>query len=262
MQLDEIKKHWETAGKAIGLDDPMPVTSRDPFMGQLERRYILQHLPSNGRVLEIGCGDALHAPLYAARSHEYHGLDVAASLLALAETRLSGSDLNNWTLHCASVLDIDKRFEPGSFDCIISQRCIINLPTWSDQKEALNKICSLLRPGGKFLLSEGFTGELANLNQLRNEMGLPPINVVEYNRFMDRGEFETEVGCQFSVEAFCHYGLYLYLSRVFHPLAVFPDQPQHLSPMNEAAMKLSMQGEVDQYSSLSYNLFYSLKKKT
>lgn len=260
MQLDDIKRHWETVGGEIGLEDRMPATSRDPFMAQLERRYILDHLPENGRVLEIGCGDALHAPEYAARSREYHGLDVAASLLSLAEKRLSDSLLRNWTLHHASVLEIDERFEAGSFDVIISQRCIINLPTWEDQQATLAKVHHLLRPGGWFLLSEGFTGELAELNRLREEMALPSINVVEYNRFMNREEFEAEIACGFAIEAFRHYGLYLYLSRLFHPLAVLPDQPQHLSPMNEAAMQLSRQGEVDQFAALSYNLFYALKK--
>jgi hypothetical protein len=73
---------------------------------------------------------------------------------------------------------------PGAFDAVISQRCLINLPTWEDQKAALEQSCEVLASGGILLVSEGFFDELVALDQLRTPLVLSPISVSPYNYFL------------------------------------------------------------------------------
>ncbi len=261
MELSDIKKYWDEVGRKTLNPDGLLLTSRDPYLGQLERENILDHLPDGRSILEIGCGDGLHSVEYATRAAEYHGVDVAPSLLSLAENRMHSCGIDNATFHNASTLEIEELFGDKRFDVVISQRCIINLPTWRYQSEAIHQVYRVLRPGGRFLITEGFQEELDNLNCLRRQMGLAAIKVVDNNCFMSRHVFEKFVGEHFSVSEFRHYGLYLYLSRLFHPLAVLPDEPKHVSLMNEIAMKLSRMNQPDDFLSLSYNLFYVLLRQ-
>lgn len=261
MELNDIKKYWDDMGRKAQNPDGLLLTSRDPYLGQLERENILEHLLDCRSILEIGCGDGLHSVEYATRAAEYHGVDVAPSLLSFAEERMRSCGIDNATFHNASILEIEKLFGDKKFDVVISQRCIINLPTWEHQSKAIHQVFRALRPGGRFLITEGFQEELDNLNCMRRQMGLEAIKVVDNNRFMSRHVFEKFVGEHFSVAEFRHYGLYLYLSHLFHPLIVLPDEPKHVSLINEIAMKLSRINQPNDFLSISYNLFYVLQRQ-
>jgi SAM-dependent methyltransferase len=160
-----------------------------------------------------------------------------------------------------SVLDLERIFSAGDIDCVLSQRCLINLPTWEHQQDALLKIHAVLRKGGVFLMTEGFQEELDNLNHVRETVGLSPMKVVSYNRNLRHEEFDSFIAPHFEVEAVHGYGLYLLLSRVFHPLAVLPAEPRHDSPLNEAAGLLERAVSLPECRRFSYNLLYVLRRR-
>ena len=139
MELDDIRKHWEQAGERLSMTDVVTPTSRDPHLGRLEQSNILNLLKGDQDVLEIGCGDAQHTVRYARQVKSILGLDVAASLIRLAERRAATEGLKNVHFNCRSVLHMTPLGEE-TFDCVISQRCLINLPTWQHQREALEQI--------------------------------------------------------------------------------------------------------------------------
>jgi len=261
MDLEQVQAHWQSAGECLSLDEKVTPTSRDPFLGKLEEQYILQYLGPEQTVLEIGCGDAVHTISYAKRVHSICGLDVANSLIKLARQRADSADARNAEFVTASVLDIPKLFQSRSFDCVISQRCLINLADWKHQKEAILKIHEVLKPGGLFLVTEGFVEELQNLNRVRQAVELSEIKTVSYNRNLLHCEFDPFVEQHFDVQVVHNYGFYLFLSRVYHPLVVGPEQPRHDSALNEVASVLSNLVPVPEMRQFSYNLFYVLTKK-
>ena len=261
MKLEEIKQHWEQSGKSFPYDSKITPTSRDPYLGQLERDNIIAHLNKKYKCLEIGCGDALHTAHYARKTQRVSAIDVAANLVDVARKRLQQEAIDNVDLDVGSVLDLEKKFPSQKFECVISQRCLINLPDWEYQKKAIKQVHQLLTDKGVFLLTEGFQDNLDNLNSVRKKFSLPEIKVVDYNLNFDLGPFEKFVQKYFEVVKKSHYGPYLFLSRVYHPLVVSPEDPKHDSKMNETAMDISKVISLPDLEKYSYNLFYVLRKR-
>ncbi|MEM7395270.1 MAG: class I SAM-dependent methyltransferase, partial [Verrucomicrobiota bacterium] len=189
------------------------------------------------------------------------GLDVADTLIDLAKKRTAEAGSENTDFSVGSVLDLGRIFSGRTFDLIVSQRCLINLPTWEDQRNAMLQARDLLADDGVFVLTEGFDREMENLNRVREAMGLDLIKVVDYNEMFVNDVFDAFVDEYFETVAIGSYGLYLYLSRVFHPLQVLPDPPRHDSPINELAMKLALADNDSTCDRYSFNKFYALKKK-
>jgi SAM-dependent methyltransferase len=235
-------------------------TSRDPYLGQLEQKAITSHVAGRASAIDVGCGDASHSIEYASVVGHLIAVDYAASLLALARRRIDAAGVANVDLLHASVLELGARLPSGTFDAVISQRCLINLPTWDDQKTALEQLHEVLAAGGILLVSEGFFDEFVALNQLRVALGLSPISVSRYNHFLSRDKFETFAGPLFRIRAIVHYGVYLVLSRVLHPLMVAPAEPRHDSAINELSMRLALVGDAGDFARYSYNSLYVLEK--
>jgi ubiquinone/menaquinone biosynthesis C-methylase UbiE len=261
MELTEIHQYWQKMGKECSFVDRVTPTTRDPFLGQLEEDYILRYLEAHETILEVGCGDALHTLKYARCAKHVWALDCADSLIALAKRRARSAGIRNINFVVGSVLEVDQMFRGKAIEGVISQRCLINLPSWEYQREALLQIHKLLVPGGLLLMTEGFQEELDSLNYLRAKVGLPTVKMVEHNRNLFHSEFDAFIRQYFTIEAVHDYGFYLFLSRIYHPLVVFPDQPKHDSRLNEVAQLLSTRVSTMSLRQFSYNLFYLLKKK-
>lgn len=261
MKLEELKEYWEEVGKKFDTCGRITPTSRDPFLSGLEESNIMAYLHKSSRCLELGCGDGVHSAKYAKKVKNLSVLDISNSLISLAKKRISGLRIDNIGFTVGSVLDADDIYDSGKFDRVISQRCLINLPTWRYQKNAIRKIHDLIKPGGLFLVSEGFQDGLDNLNNFRSKMGLPEITVARYNNNLIRKDFEAFIPDYFDIVDIRDYGFYLFLSRVFHPLAVLPEQPKHDSRLNEAVAKIFHKVSMAGFEKYSYNLFYVLRKK-
>lgn len=255
MDRTQIKEHWEAAGAALDPGAPVTPTSRDPYLAELERGYILAHLSPTDRVLEIGCGIGTHTIRYAEAAGCIIATDLAESLIEVAKAANPAPSVE---YHQRSVLDLISFAEETQFDVVVSQRCLINLPTWTDQQEALRQIRSVLKPGGRLLMTEGFSAPLDALNTAREAVGLEPIAVVAYNRNLHESELDAELARHWSIRATGDYGTYLYLSRVLHPLAVAPEQPRHDSPINRAAMQMQRRAPLPGAERYSYNRFLAL----
>jgi len=259
-KLESIRKKWEASGRQFPKQGKVTPTSRDPYLGHLEEENILTFLKGNGAVLDLGCGDASHTVEYAKRVARIVGIDIANSLIEIARKRVISAGVNNIDFIIGSVLNIKKLFGADKFDFVISQRCLINLPEWRYQKEVILQVHSLLEADGLFILTEGFQDELDRLNEIREKIGLAEIEVVSYNKNLRRKDFEAFVSKYFNIVEVRHYGAYLFMSRVLHPLVVLPDAPKHDARLNEAAMEISRLVPMPDLEKYSYNLFYVLKK--
>ncbi len=259
--LADIKDYWERSGCGYDTANQVTPTSRDPYLAMLEEDNIVSQLRREYNALEIGCGDASHTVKYASYVRSIIGVDVSSSLAKVAKERIESLKVNNANVVTSSMLDLDKLYCAGSYDCIISQRVLINLPTWSLQQEMITKVHRLLAPKGILLLTEGFQDELDNLNDVRERLGLSRIKVVDYNHNMRRTRFERFVSKFFVTVDTRHYGLYLLLSRTINPLVAIPDEPKHNSDINKAAMFLCCALGGLAVKKYSYNLFYALQKR-
>lgn len=260
MNLEEIKKHWEDAGKYFSDEGKVTPTSRDPFLALLEKENIMSYLERSHRVLELGCGDASHTIQYARKVEKLLAIDIAQTLVDRAKQRLAQESISNVELTVGSILELDRIYRAQNFDCILSQRCLINLPEWSYQRKTILQVRDLLAEGGLFLLTEGFQEEYDQLNAVRKHFGLDIINT-NYNRSLVRREFEDFIAPYFNILEVRDYGAYLFFSRVLHPLAVYPRAPKHDAAINEAAMRVAREVTLPDFKAYSFNLFYALKKK-
>jgi SAM-dependent methyltransferase len=261
MTLDEIRRHWEDAGKAFPEDSLVTPTTRDPFLGRLEEDNILENLRGAERALEVGTGDGAHTIAYARVASSLVGIDVAESLIEVARRRVSEAGSENVELQTLSVLDVEQEFGSQTFDAVVSQRCLINLPDWEHQVEALRQLASVLEPGGRLLITEGFEDGMDGLNEVRTSVGLEPIRTVDYNCNFRRPAFEEAATRWFDIVHVRDYGLYLLLSRVFHPLAIAPEEPKHDSTFNRVAADIATVTPAESLARLSYSLFYVLHRR-
>ena len=115
---------------------------------------------------------------------------------------------------------------------VYSERCLINILDWEEQKQALNEICRVLKPGGFYLMLENFTDGLTNINKARKEFGLEALTEAYHNKYFDKDLFfdfmdpifknidPSELnldpsGYQFSNN---YMSSYFFMSRFFHSL--------------------------------------------
>lgn len=108
-------------------------------------------VPSDGHVLEIGCGTARNLAFAARRfpGAHFYGLDISAEMLKSAEAKLRSEGLaGRCTLACADATDFDARqlFGRESFDRIFASYTLSMIPGWD---RALETAVALLAPRGE-----------------------------------------------------------------------------------------------------------------
>lgn len=247
---EAIVQFWEQAGA--------DATTPDTYLGRLEEENIREWLPPDSHVLELGCGDGRHSIRYAGNAKTYVGVDTSPSLVRLANARFAEGGLSWAAAEVNSALSIEQYRD---VDVVISQRCLINLGEWRYQREAIEKVASVLRPGGRFLLTEGFRNGLNALNAAREEVGLQQIREVPFNCFLEVDTFLSVISPLFHQLSSADYGWYTVFTRLLYPLVTLPKEPRRNSVFNERAMKAAMTLRGLPIPQLSYNLFYAMEAR-
>lgn len=106
---------------------------------------IVERLPGNGRVLELGCGAGVPVGRTLARRARYVGVDLSRAQLALARANLPDVPLVQ-----ADITSMGWR--PGSFDAIVAFY-VFNHVAPARFEPTLLRIAGWLRPGGFFAAS-------------------------------------------------------------------------------------------------------------
>ena len=107
------------------------------------------------------------------------------------------------------------------YDGVVCVRVLINLRNWDEQRVAVEKhvSCDPSR-GEKLILVEGYSEGFQAINQLRNRVGLGPLEPATINYYSQKTRMREVLMDQFDLVAEFDSGLFDVLTRVVYPLLV------------------------------------------
>lgn len=126
----------------------------------------LASLPTDGRILDAGCGAGKPVLERLATEHVAVGLDFSRRQLELASGAVPGA------AHVQADM-MGLPFEDDSFDAVVVYWSLIHLPL-ADHPTAIEEFARVLRPGGRALVCEGtdpWVGENPDWLDSGTEMG-------------------------------------------------------------------------------------------
>jgi len=121
-------------------------TSQGPGVREWFLDEVLQRLPVEAVVLELGCGPGTVSAALADGRH-YTGVDLSAGQLMLARERLPDANFIQ-----ADFTNIE--LPSGAFDAVVAFFVFNHLPR-AEHAPMFERVWSWLRPGGRFMLSLG-----------------------------------------------------------------------------------------------------------
>lgn len=246
MAPDEIKGYWDQRAK----NSSRAATTNDLHLRRLESATLISQmkaikLPKEARVLDIGCGDGETTSAIARNvpSAHFQGIDFSAEMIDLAKPK---SEFDRVTFSVGDVRNLTDQFSADSFDVIITNRCLINLPNRDEQFDALKQIFECLTPGGSFIGTENFLGGQTALTAVRRSMDLEEIPVRWHNLYFDEAEFIEKAGKIFSdVELINFSSTYYLVTRVVYSALCKNEgvEPDYEHPIYEIAASLPTAGD-------------------
>lgn len=106
------------------------------------------------RVLDIGCGTGLLALVCARRGAHVTGIDISPLMLDIARPKVKDAGLeDSITLMEMSAIELDEKFESGSFDTIMSSLAFSEMSE-DEQRFVLPQCHRLLADGGRLIIAD------------------------------------------------------------------------------------------------------------
>jgi len=227
-------------------------TSRDFNLRELEINFIIDSIRKNlkggkdPKILDIGCGNGYTGISIAkALKAEITGVDFSKEMIGGAkylQEKFKDQLKGKLDFQVGDALKLD--WGDGYFDMAVSERCLLNLPDEETQKNVIQDVHRVLRKGGIYVMVEGTRNGLRRLNDLRAKAGLEAIPDRSKQRNVSSLKFEEEQIDKFLSKYFKiinkhHFGMYYLISRIVHPLLVYPEQPKFDAKINEIARKIA-----------------------
>ena len=185
------------------------------------------------------------------------GADYSEKMISNAKEQLDSEYLGNGVKFIVlDVLNLDSNI--GQFDAIISDRCLINLPSQDLQKKAIKNIHSVLNNGGLYFMVENFIEGHQKFNSLRKRLDLPKIPVRWHNNFFSESWFLPFIKDLFEIiEEIKFASTYYLITRVvFSKLC----QLQEIEPPYDHSI-YKIASQLDPVGDFAPMRFYLLRKK-
>ncbi len=215
----------------------------------LEMEAISKYVSNGMKVLDVGCGNGITAITIAKRyAVQIEAFDYAEKMIEYAKKSLSKENLKG-KIHffVDSVKGLNNISE--KFDLVYTERVLINLQSWDEQKAVISNILNLLKKPGLYLMCENSHDALQRLNALRLQVGLKGIDPPWHNRYIHENEVDSllfEDAVLEKIENFS--STYYFISRVINAWMAKEEgkEPDHDSPLNKLALQLLPIGDVGQ----------------
>lgn len=248
-----IKDFWNKEAKEWG-DNPR-VTIRDHYFRLLQIETVLPIIKGRQKALDIGCGSGFSSIFYSQVVKELVGVDYAENMVKRARRFLNDPTYFHQTMKTYSFNNnlkskgniifekgdiLNTNFPDSSFDTVITERVLVNLPTRNLQNKAVLEVARVLQSGGLWTLAEATEQGREYTDKLRKMFELPALERYWHNLYLDEILFENtlkKVG--FSIIEVIRFETYQFLTRVIHPLIVWPNEPQFLAGFNNAVRIIS-----------------------
>lgn len=258
-QSAKIKEFWNEQAEKYKID--YLATVPDKFLKELEIKNILKYIPDKcNKIVDLGCGNGFSTIEFAKQKNsDFTGIDYAENMIEQAnkalkknQRRLKGK-VNFIT---GDILDLS--FLPADkFDAVITDRCLINLVSLSDQKKAIGQIEKILKKKGKYIMCEDTQAGLNKINELRKLSGLSIIPNHWHNIYLNEERIIPYIKRYFNILEVDNFSsLYYIASRIFNAISAKNiSKPDYLSEINRVASILPSVGD---FSPLK--IFYLEKK--
>jgi ubiquinone/menaquinone biosynthesis C-methylase UbiE len=223
--------------------------TRDLPLKQLEMETLAQYVRDGMRILEVGCGNGITAIELAKRYEvDIIGIDYAEEMISAASDMLAGQNLKGRvsfrTGDVRNMSEWSKRF-----DLIYTERVLINLEDWPQQRAAIASITDLLADGGLYVMCEHSQDGLDEINALRERVGLARITPPWHNRYLRDEELGGVELPGVKLEGVNFFSsTYYFLSRVVNAwlAAQEGEEPSYDAPVNKLALQLPAVGTLGQ----------------
>jgi len=206
------RNYWSTRAREIS--DPELKSIADPAQRQVETKFVLKHLQTGDKVLEIGCGSGVMTKEISSRVAHVTALDLQPDMIESAREYLGTNPPRNVELICDNFLTHEFL---SQFDVVISSRVVINFPSLEDQEQGAILFGSLLGKGGRLMLLEGFRAAFDELNALRAVVGLERIHPAPVNLYLEASYLDLLRSLGFVLTEDYENGLYDVITRVVGP---------------------------------------------
>lgn len=202
--LESNRKYWE---------DPSTISLIDSNLHALEIDYVSKHLRTEHIVADIGCGNGYATLKYAERVKYCYGIERSKLLRDQASRALQSSRQRNVTFRQGDILDLSDYKE--RFDVVVTQRVLINLPSWELQARAIDNVHKCLKKDGLYVMVENTNDGNEIMNSYRRKVGLQPISTHWHNRFLDFDVLTHHIDRKFRIIERHGFNLYYLLTRIY-----------------------------------------------
>lgn len=251
----KIKKRWEEKAKIFGTK-PQAVI-RDIEFRKLSNSTVASYLDKKDYVLDIGCGNGYATTYYSNYCRKILGVDYLPKFIELSKLKYK-KHIKNGKLEFQIGDILKPGFPNGIFDKIICERTIINLTSWQNQQKALSNLSKLLKKNGLLLLTEISIQGHKSLDDIRKKVGLPIVEKYWSNLYLDEPKFERFIKKLFKIQEKKRFGTYMLVSKIIHPMLVYPREPKFEAKINKIAAQVAK--IIPWEDGPSHVVFYVLKK--
>ena len=184
----------------------------DQNLKKLEIDFISQYLKPGFEVLDMGCGDGITAVKIAPLVRSVVAVERSNHLKNIARGNAAKANVKNMIVQEGDILT----FKCGKkFDAVITERVVINLPSWKLQRKAIENIYKYLKVGGLYIMVENTNDGHMSLNKMRKAVGLKPLKIHWHNLYFDYDVFSNFIKDKFELIERRGFSLYYFLTRVY-----------------------------------------------
>jgi ubiquinone/menaquinone biosynthesis C-methylase UbiE len=254
-ELLSIWQHWEQRGRRYGLSPSASWV--DETMLHREGEILSRYIKTDDMVLDAGCANG-YTTIQLARKKRIRitGVDYAVSMIEHAQINLNraGHTKGSAFFKVSNFLDLD--FPDNTFDKVITKRCMINLGSQENHKQALLEAYRVLKPGGLFLVSEVSVQTAEKLNNLRLRFGLESMTPLWHNCYIDEEDLLNFAQSYFEVKKVLRFSsTYYVMTWVLYPYFVRSGQRNYRSFLHKLSAILP------QFGDWGLQKLYILKKR-